>query len=1077
MMRGLLSVVGLCSVFGAIVSNFQSAQADEVALNGHHFTIPSGFEIELIAGPPLIDRPITAAFDEQGRLYVADSSGSNDKVDKQLAEKPHRILRLEDTDGDGKFDKRTVFADKMMFPEGTMWLEGSLYVAAPPSIWKLTDTNQDGVADERVEWFQGKTLTGCANDLHGPYAGRDGWIYWCKGAFAEQTYEQPGKPPFVTKASHIFRCRKDGSGIEQVMTGGMDNPVDTVFTAGGERIFTTTFLQHPGGGNRDGLIHAIYGGVYGKDHGVLDGHLRTGGLMPILSHLGAAAPCGLTTYDSKSFGPEFEGNLFACCFNMRKITRHVLSPHLGQFQSADTDFVVSDNVDFHPTDILEDADGSLVIMDTGGWYKLCCPTSQLPKPDVLGGIYRVRRKNATANADPRGLKQVWASLSVNELAKLLGDDRPVVQEHAIRELAQRTILAIPTLGGVIKSDKSVTARRNAVWGLTRIDHESARAAVRFGLSDQSAEVRHAALNSISLWRDASAVPELLLALRSKSSFDQRLAAECLGRIGDKKQLIKLLTILDQPKIDRALEHALRYALLEIGDAEAILAANQSLKSKTPYPMAATLWAQEQLPNGKLDPQQLGKMLGVNDRELRDTAVFILGRHPEWGAELAGILRSYLDGGLNFGVNATNAPNQSAESNQNQADLEQIVARFAKGAEVQQMLAELVGTQPPAAPAEKPRNPGLIPMRPTIPVNGRWNGLRVMRISGLKDWPAAWPAAVAATIVKDDVAILQAGIAVLRAFPPVKDAALAKDLSERLRAVIAETGLTAEVRLDALAALSILTRDVSPEQFTLLTENLQADKPLNQRSAAADVVSKAKLTSPQLVELTNQFKTVGPLEADKLLAAYEQGGDEAVGLKLVNTLKDSPVLKSLRPDAVKLRLAKFSDKVREQSLPLYEIMNAEVGKQKEKLEGLLAELKDGDIRRGQQVFISQKAACSACHAIGYLGGKVGPDLTRIGGIRTERDLLEAIVFPSASFVRSYEPVTILLTDGKVVNGTIRNETQDEIVLATGPKDEVRVSRKDIEEMRPSTVSVMPSGLDQQLTKQQLADVVAFLKAAK
>jgi hypothetical protein len=284
MMRRLCHA--LCFVCVGLL--FETANGDEIRLNGQIFTVPAGFEIELIAGPPLIDRPITAAFDEAGRLYVADSSGSNDRVDKQLAEKPHRILRLEDTDGDGKFDSKIVFADKMMFPEGTMWLDGSLYVAAPPSIWKLTDTDQDGVADERVEWFQGKTLTGCANDLHGPYPGRDGWIYWCKGAFAEQTYEQPGKKPFVTKASHIFRCRKDGSRLEHVMTGGMDNPVDVAFTPGGERIFTTTFLQHPGGGNRDGLIHAIYGGVYGKDHGVLDGHLRTGGLMPVLSHLGAA---------------------------------------------------------------------------------------------------------------------------------------------------------------------------------------------------------------------------------------------------------------------------------------------------------------------------------------------------------------------------------------------------------------------------------------------------------------------------------------------------------------------------------------------------------------------------------------------------------------------------------------------------------------------------------------------------------------------------------------------------------------------------------------------------------------------
>src|SRR5688572_7535601 len=158
-------------------------------IDGKTFTVPDGFVVEKVAATPLVDRPIVADFDEQGRLYVADSSGSNEKVEKQLAEKPHRMVRLEDSDGDGRFDRQTVFADRMMFPEGAMWHDGSLYVAAPPSIWKLTDTNGDGIADERIEWFKGKTLTGCANDLHGPYLGPDGWIYWCKGAFAEQRYE------------------------------------------------------------------------------------------------------------------------------------------------------------------------------------------------------------------------------------------------------------------------------------------------------------------------------------------------------------------------------------------------------------------------------------------------------------------------------------------------------------------------------------------------------------------------------------------------------------------------------------------------------------------------------------------------------------------------------------------------------------------------------------------------------------------------------------------------------------------------------------------------------------------------
>src|SRR4051812_47446629 len=398
----VLLAVALCAPFS---SDRPAAKTHTVTLNGHTFTLPAGFTIELAAKTPLVDRPIAADLDDEGRLFVADSSGSNEKVNVQLEKRPHRIVRLEDTDGDGVYDKRTVFADKMMFPEGVMCREGHVYVAAPPSIWRLTDTDNDGVADKRDEWFKGKTLTGCANDLHGPYAGPDGWIYWCKGAFAEQRYKREGRKDLITKAAHVFRARPDGSGIEPVMTGGMDNPVDVVFLPSGERVFSTTFFQHPGNGLRDGLVHAIYGGVYGKEHAVLDNHPRTGpDLMPVLSHFGAAAPAGLHRYESLSFGSEDQDNLFAVQFNMAKVSRHVLTPNGSTYRSRDEAFVVSSNRDFHPTDVIEDADGSLLIIDTGGWYKLCCPTSQLSKPDVLGAIYRVRKKDAPKVADPRGGK-------------------------------------------------------------------------------------------------------------------------------------------------------------------------------------------------------------------------------------------------------------------------------------------------------------------------------------------------------------------------------------------------------------------------------------------------------------------------------------------------------------------------------------------------------------------------------------------------------------------------------------------------------------------------------------------------
>src|SRR5206468_2005771 len=111
---------------------------------------------------------------------------------------------------------------------------------------------------------------------------------------------------------------------------------------------------NPAGGKRDGLIHAVYGGVYGKDHSVVYDHKWTAPtLMPNLTHLGPAAACGLARYESAAFGVEYQDNLFAASFNLRKITRHVLIPDGATFRTRDEDFLVSDNFDFHPTDVIE----------------------------------------------------------------------------------------------------------------------------------------------------------------------------------------------------------------------------------------------------------------------------------------------------------------------------------------------------------------------------------------------------------------------------------------------------------------------------------------------------------------------------------------------------------------------------------------------------------------------------------------------------------------------------------------------------------------------------------------------------
>jgi putative membrane-bound dehydrogenase-like protein len=1008
-----------------------SAQSPSSAAAG--FTLPPGFEIERVAGPPLVDRPITADFDEQGRLYVADSSGSNAKVEQQLAERPHRIVRLEDSDGDGRFDRRTVFADRMMLPQGTLWHDGSLYVAAPPSIWKLTDTDDDGVADVREEWFAGKTLTGCANDLHGPYLGPDGWIYWTKGAFAEQTHAQPGREPLVTRAAHVFRRHPATSVVESVVAGGMDNPVDVAFTAGGDAILTATFLEHPRAGRRDAVIHAVYGGVYGKPHGVIDSHPQTGDLMPPICHLGPAAPSGLTRYASAAFGERYRDSFFAALFNMQKITRHELVPSGSTFKSRDSDFLVGDSLDFHPTDVLEDADGSLLVVDTGAWYKLCCPTSQLAKPDVLGAIYRVRRRTAVPNADPRGTRLEWHGATIAALVTRLDDPRPAVRQRAIAVLAQRGQPAIAALRAVVDGGRSPRHRLNAVWALTRIDAPDARRAVHRAIADADADVRRAATHSAGLWRDGAAVPTLLTRLAANEPHARRAAAEALGRIGDAAAVPGLLSASALP-LDRVGQHSVTYALIEIADPEATRA---GLTARSIRTRRAALLALDQMRSGGLDAGTVVPLLDADDAELADAAWRVALRHNDWG----GALIPHFDRRL-------------AQAREEQADdeLERRIVAFAGIGDVQAWLARRAVEGPIAS---------------------RIAALRVMAAARLKPLPDVWITALGEALVAPSGRLARQAVQAALAAPGALDEG--SPVRNRLIAVAGDSGRPDDVRIDALAAAVGKGHTLADPQFALVRSALGHSQPASLRLAAAGIVERARLAPTQLRALLEVVRESGPLELSRLLPAFDASTDEALGLALVDALERAPGRASLSADILRPRLSRYPATVQARGDALLASLTSDAAAQARRLDELLGGLVGGgDIRRGQSLFNGPRAACASCHVMGYRGGTIGPDLTAIGQIRSERDLLEAIVFPNASFVRGYEPVVVTTVAGTEHAGVLKEEGLDEIVILSAAGEQTRVPRERVASLQPASVSLMPTGYGDQLTRQELADLVAFLK---
>jgi putative heme-binding domain-containing protein len=271
--------------------------------------------------------------------------------------------------------------------------------------------------------------------------------------------------------------------------------------------------------------------------------------------------------------------------------------------------------------------------------------------------------------------------------------------------------------------------------------------------------------------------------------------------------------------------------------------------------------------------------------------------------------------------------------------------------------------------------------------------------------------------------------------------------------------------------------IDTDVFAVIRTGLDAGQPVATRTTAAAVVEKVRLDAAQLATLAPSLRSATPIELPRILRAFATSGDERAGLAMVAALRESKSRSSIRADVLQPILTKYSPAVQKDGNNLLASIAADVADQVRRIDRLLTTLPQGQIARGQAVFNSAKVVCSSCHAIGYIGGRIGPDLTRIGEVRSERDLLEAIVFPSASFARGYEPVVVRTKSGEARTGVLRNnDLPDEIVLGTD-REEIRIPRREIVDMQPGTISLMPPGLADQLTAQELADLVAFLKATR
>ena len=992
--------------------------------------VPDGYLIEIAADSTLVDFPMFSTLDEYGRLFVFESTGDKYKETQHAIDNPQfRINLLEDTDADGRYDKSTIFADKVGFPQGGVFYKGSLYASSAPDLIKFTDSNGDGVADKREVILSGWTLNVNANSLVGPSLSPDGWFYMNNAIEGFDVTTKEGQR-LKGETARTWRVRPDGSGLEWISAGGMNNPVELTYTEAAEPIGTETYFTEPQAGERDALVYWIEGGVYPKPNNNIkrDKLTLTGELMPVVSKYSRVAPSGIGRYRQSALGDDFKDNLFSAQFNTHRVLRHKLVREGASFRTEDEIFFWNNsNEDFHPTDVLEDADGSLLVVETGGWFIKGCPLSQVSKPQLKGAIYRVRRKDATRREDPYGNTVQWATIAPDALVKYLEGSNPFLADRAQQSLVDRGDESVAALRQLLATSKSVDARTKAVFALYRIGTSGAQEGVRAALKDGDVQVSIAAARSIGLSKDSQALAELIKVLNSGADPVKRQVATALGQIAD-KQAVSALIDASSKTDDRFIRHAIIYALISINDEEAV---RSKLTDTSARVREAVIIALDQMPASPLTVKELTPFLTDGNTRLQQVALWAASHHPEWSSEMIAFLDKKLKG------------TQSLASNEKL--LSDMLISFGAEPKMQKFIADKLGAATP---------------------DRQLFLLSAMMRMNMREFPAVWTSRLASMLAGNTDAMVKS-----RTIELVQLRSL-KSLNKNIAAVASDERNSPALRMQAIQALRVDNTKLSDQHFSfLLTQLMQTSDVANKQQAAA-VLEKSILTTDELKVLTEKYlPQADPFILPRLISAFQGEHTADIGKALAVTLAKSSTLDAYSEERLRKIFEKYPAEVKPEVDKLIEKLNTVHAERIKYLKELEANLSEGVLDNGRALFFG-KATCYTCHKIGTEGGEFGPDLTSIQRDRSTHDLLEAIVYPSASFVREYETYKVKTASGEQT-GIIRSKTPDEVVLATSLQSSIRIPKADITGTELSDVSMMPQGLDKLLTPREMADLMAFL----
>jgi len=616
----------------------QRASAEQHAVVEQPIAVDKRLSIELFAAEPQVVTPTGIAVDGKGRVLVIESH-THFRPENYAGPAADRIRLCEDTDGDGRADRVSNFFEGTKY---TMNLavdcQGAVYVATRNEILRLRDTDDDGRADQRTEIARLETqgnyphngLSGFAFDVAGN-------VYFGLGENLGADYRLVGSDGHTIagggEGGSIYRCRSDGSGLHRVATGFW-NPFHVCLDAFG-RLFAVD--NDPDSRPPCRLLHIVEGGDYGYRYrnGRKGVHPFTAwngelpGTLPMTAGTGEA-PSGVLAYESDGLPDDYRGVLLATSWGDHRIEKFKLAPRGASFHAVGEP-VITGGENFRPVGIALSPDGSLYVSD---W---------VDKAYTLHGKGRVWRIRSTEHARPNGsrtaakrarpadpvegLASAHGPLREQAARELAGKDdasrdvlRKSLREHADPRVRAAALSALIAAGAIDKdmrqtslADASTDVRALAARLLPGADaiaqamHES-----------QTPEVRAEALRRCT---DSIAKPVLMKALQSADPFVRQAARQGLKQTSDVATLIADCQV---PDAKQRLEIVL--VLRESADPAARAVLPQLLADPDPtVRFAAVQWVGEQALVEFRQPLEAGLAEGATTRELFEAYLASLER--------------------------------------------------------------------------------------------------------------------------------------------------------------------------------------------------------------------------------------------------------------------------------------------------------------------------------------------------------------------------------------------------------------------------------------------------------------------